>query len=88
MLARVLGMILFIFGFIMLLANAIDYLSGFFRLSSDVTLPSSGVSNVFSVLVFICKSFFDQPKRVIGDAEKCTIGLCGLGLGFCRKVII
>lgn len=63
MLARVLGMILFIFGFIILLVNAIDYLSGFFGLSSDVKLPSSGIGIVFLVLGLYMQMLFRSSKK-------------------------
>ncbi len=70
MLARVLGMILFIFGFIILLANAIDYLSGFFGLSSDVKLPSSGIGIVYSCAWSLYANAFSIiEERVIGDIE-------------------
>jgi len=45
-----LSMILVTFGFAILAINAIDYLGGFFWLSSDIKLPSSGIGVVFLVL--------------------------------------
>ena len=44
------GVMLVIFGFAILLVNAIDYLGGFFGLSSDIKLPSSGIGVVFLVV--------------------------------------
>jgi len=44
------GVMLVISGFAILLVNAIDYLGGFFGLSSDIKLPSSGIGVVFLVV--------------------------------------
>jgi hypothetical protein len=52
-LARGFGVILVISGFAILLINAIDYLGGFFGLSSDIKLPSSGIGVVFLVVGWI-----------------------------------
>ena len=49
-LARRFGVISVISGFAILLTNAIDYLGGFFGLSSDIKLPSSGIGVVFLVV--------------------------------------
>ena len=62
-LTRALGMILFIFGFVILLINAIDYLGGFFGLSSDLKLPSSGIGVVFLVLGIYIQMFFPLSKK-------------------------
>ena len=62
-LTRVLGMILVIFGFVILLINAIDYLGGFFGLSSDIKLPSSGIGVVFLVLGIYIQMFFPLSKK-------------------------
>ena len=47
------AVILVISGFAILLINAIDYLGGFFGLSSDIKLPSSGIGVVFLVTGWI-----------------------------------
>jgi nitrate reductase gamma subunit len=47
------GVMLVIFGFAILLINAIDYLVGFFGLSSGIKLPSSGIGVVFLVVGWI-----------------------------------
>jgi hypothetical protein len=52
-LARGFGVILVIFGFAILLINASDYLGGFFGLSSNIKLPSSGIGVVFLVVGWI-----------------------------------
>ena len=62
-LARVLGMIIFVLGFIILLVNALDYLGGFFGLSSDIKLPSSGIGVVFLVLGFYMQKLFPLSKK-------------------------
>jgi len=62
-LTRALGMILVIFGFAILLVNAIDYLGGFFGLSSDIKLPSSGIGVVFLVLGIYIQMFFPSSKK-------------------------
>jgi len=62
-LTRALGMILVIFGFVILLINAIDYLGGFFGLSSDIKLPSSGIGVVFLVLGIYIQMLFPLSKK-------------------------
>ncbi len=62
-LTRALGMILVIFGLVILLINAIDYLGGFFGLSSDIKLPSSGIGVVFLVLGIYPQMFFPLSKK-------------------------
>ncbi|MDH5691136.1 MAG: hypothetical protein OEY81_06900 [Candidatus Bathyarchaeota archaeon] len=62
-LTRALGMILVIFGFAILLINAIDYLGGFFGLSSDIKLPSSGIGVVFLALSIYIQMFFPSSKK-------------------------
>jgi hypothetical protein len=62
-LMRALGRILFIFGFVILLINAIDYLGGFFGLSSDIKLPSSGIGVVLLVLGIYIQMFFSLSKK-------------------------
>jgi hypothetical protein len=62
-LTRGLGRILFIFGFVVLLINAIDYLGGFFGLSSDIKLFSSGIGVVFLVLGIYIQMFFPLSKK-------------------------
>jgi len=62
-LTRALGMILVIFGFAILLINAIDYLGGFFGLSSDIKLPSSGIGVVFLALGIYIQMFFPSSKK-------------------------
>jgi len=57
-----LSMILVIFGFAILAINAIDYLGGFFGLSSDIKLPSSGIGVVF-LMLGILQMFFLSPKK-------------------------
>jgi len=52
-LARRFSVILIISGFAILLINVIDYLGGFFGLSSDIKLPSSGIGVVFLVVGWI-----------------------------------
>jgi hypothetical protein len=52
-LARGFSVILVTSGFAILLVNVIDYLGGFFGLSSDVRLPSSGIGVVFLVVGWI-----------------------------------
>ena len=62
-LTRALGVILVLLGFIILLINAIDYLGGFFGLSSDIKLPSSGIGVVFHVLGIYTRTFFQSLKK-------------------------
>jgi hypothetical protein len=52
-LARGFSVILVISGFAILLINVIGYLGGFFGLSSDIKLPSSGIGVVFLVVGWI-----------------------------------
>jgi len=54
----------FLLGFIILLINAIDYLGGFFGLSSDIKLPSSGIGVGFHVLGIICKRSSNHRRRI------------------------
>ena len=44
------GVVLLVLGFIILVVNAVDYLSGFFGLSLEVKLPSSAIAIVFVVI--------------------------------------
>jgi len=61
-LARRFGLILVIIGFAILLVNAIDYLGGFFGLSSDIKLPSSGIGVVFLVVGWM-QILYTQQKH-------------------------
>ena len=61
---KIFPVILFIVGFAILIVNAIDYLGGFFGLSWDVYLPSSGIGVVFIVLGMYQLRFFEASKNV------------------------
>jgi hypothetical protein len=54
---------LVIFGFAILLINAIDYLGGFFGLSSDIKLPSSGIGVVLLVTGWIQILYMQQEAH-------------------------
>jgi len=54
----VMGMILFISGFIILVINAVDYLGGFFGLSLGIKLPSS----VFGIILVAFGMFLLKKK--------------------------
>ena len=47
---KVFGTVLFVVGFVIIIANAADYIGGFFGLSWEYHLPSSAIGVVFIVL--------------------------------------
>lgn len=47
---KIFAAVLFIVGFAILIANAVDYLGGFFGLSWEYHLPSSAIGIVFVVV--------------------------------------
>jgi hypothetical protein len=67
-LARRFGVILVISGFAILLINAIDYLGGFFGLSSDIKLPSSGIGVVFLVVGWMQILYTQQHAKSRQDS--------------------
>jgi hypothetical protein len=56
------GVILVIIGFAILLINAIDYLCGFFGLSSNIKLPSSGIGVIFLVAGWVQILYMQHAK--------------------------
>ena len=61
-LARRFSVILVTVGFAILLINAIDYLGGFFGLSSDIKLPSSGIGVIFLVTGWVQIPYTQHAK--------------------------
>jgi len=53
------GMGLLILGFIIILINAVDYLGGFFGLSSEIHLPSSG----FGIILVALGMYLSKKKK-------------------------
>jgi hypothetical protein len=47
---KIFSAVLFVVGFAILIANAVDYLGGFFGLSWEYHLPSSAIGIVFIVV--------------------------------------
>ena len=60
---KIFSAVLFIVGFAILILNAVIYLGGFFGLSWEYHLPSSGVGIIFLV-VGIQQRLFEKTKTV------------------------
>ncbi len=60
---KIFGAVLFIAGFAIILVNAADYLGGFFGLSWEYHLPSSGVGVAFLVLGMLYLSWFSAGSE-------------------------
>ena len=58
-----LGMILLILGFIILLINAVDYLSGFFGTPLDIKFTSSGVGAILFISGMFLTGIFSTKKK-------------------------
>jgi hypothetical protein len=61
---KIFSAILFIVGFAILIVNAVDYLGGFFGLSWEYHLPSSGIGIVFIVVGMIQMRLHEGTKTV------------------------
>ena len=57
------GMILIILGLIILVINAVDYLSGFFGLSLGIALPSSGLGIVLFITGYLFGWLYPAAKE-------------------------
>jgi len=64
--SKIFGAVLFIVGFVILIVNAVDYLGGFFGLSWEYHLPSSGVGVAFLVVGMCFLWLFAVPEHVKG----------------------
>jgi mannose/fructose/N-acetylgalactosamine-specific phosphotransferase system component IIC len=63
---RIFAAVLFVVGFAMLVANAADYLGGFFGLSWEYHLPSSGIGMVFIVVGILQLQLRKEAKTAKG----------------------
>lgn len=61
---KIFSVVLFIVGFAILIVNAVDYLGGFFGLSWEYHLPSSGIGIVFIVVGMIQMRLHEGTKTV------------------------
>ena len=58
-----LGVVLYILGIIILVINAVDYLSGFFGASLDIKFTSSGVGVALFVSGMFLTGMFSAKKK-------------------------
>jgi len=58
-----LGMVLVILGFIIILINAVDYLSGFFGTPLDIKFTSSGVGAILFIFGMFLTGIYSAKKK-------------------------
>ena len=61
---KIFSMVLIVVGLAILIANAVDYLGGFFGLSWEYHLPSSAIGIIFIVLGMYQLRLYEATKTV------------------------